>query len=202
MHVYQSIWLGERPLFAGDGYAGSSALMRHYVAGLLEHTPALLAICAPTANSYHHLVPSLEAPVNRGHSLRDRSALCRIPMSSPNPKTKRVEFCNLDLSCNPYLAFAAMLMAGIDGFDNRLYNFDPDRPIEALYDLPPHELAKIPSAPGSLDPLKVDHAFLLKGDVFTPDVIETHLSYPGRSAALNALNLPTPTRAWATRIGG
>ena len=202
MHVYQSIWLGERPLFAGDGYAGSSALMRHYVAGLLEHTPALLAICAPTANSYHHLVPGLEAPVNRGHSLRDRSAVCRVPMSSPDPKAKRVEFCSPDPSCNPYLAFAAMLMAGIDGFDNRLYNFDPDRPIEALYDLPPHELAKIPSAPGSLDPLKVDHAFLLKGNVFTPDVIETQLSDLGRSAALNALNLPTPTRAWVTRSGG
>jgi glutamine synthetase len=175
MHVYQSIWLGERPLFAGDGYAGSSALMRHYMAGLLEHTPALLAICAATANSYHHLVPGLEAPGNREYSLRDRSAVCRIPMGSPNPNAKRVEFCSPDLSCNPYLAFAAMLMAGIDGFDNRLYNFDPDRPIEALFDLPPHELDQIPSAPGSLDPLEVDRAFLLKGDVFTPDVIETHL---------------------------
>jgi glutamine synthetase len=181
MHVYQSIWLGDRPLFAGDGYAGSSALMRHYVAGLLEHTPALLAICAPTANSDHHLVPGLGTPVNRGHSLRDRSAVCRIPMNSPSPKAKRVEFCGPDPSCNPYLAFAAMLMAGIDGFDNRLYNFAPDRPIEALYDLPPHGLAEIPSAPGLLDPLKVDHDFLLKGDVFTPDVIETHLSYPCRS---------------------
>jgi len=204
MHVYQSIWLGERPLFAGDGYAGSSALMRHYVAGLLEHTPALLAICAPTANSYHP-VPGLEASVNRGHSLHDRSAVCRIPMSSPNPKAKRVEFCSPDPSCNPYLAFAAMLMAGIDRFDNRLYNFDPDRPIEALYDLPSHELAKIPPGPGSLDSLGVDCAFLLKSDVFTPDVIETHISYSGRSAALNASKLPVPTvksaDCWINAIG-
>jgi glutamine synthetase len=179
MHVHSSLWAGERPLFAGDGYAGSSELMRHYIGGLLKHAPALLAICAPTVNSYRRLVPGFEAPVNLGYSQRNRSAACRIPMYSPSPKAKRVEFRCPDPSCNPYLAFAAMLMAGLDGVQNRMH---PGEPIDKnLYDLPPEELAKVPSAPGSLEEalnaLEADHTFLLKGDVFTPDVVDTHLSY-------------------------
>ena len=118
MHVHQSIWKGERPLFAGDGYAGSSDLMRYYIGGLLKHAPALLAICAPTVNSYRRLVPGFEAPVNLGYSQRNRSAAVRIPMYSANPKTKRVEFRCPDPACNPYLAFAAMLMAGLDGIQS------------------------------------------------------------------------------------
>jgi glutamine synthetase len=179
MYVPQSIWWKERPLFAGDGYAGSSALMRHYIAGLLEHAPALLALSAPTVNSYRRLAPGFEAPVHLGFSQRNRSMACRIPSGASSPNAKRVEFRCADPSCNAYLAFAAMLMAGIDGFDNR---YDPGQPIDKnLYDLPPDELARIPCAPGSLeealDALEADNAFLLKGDVFTPDVIETYLSY-------------------------
>jgi glutamine synthetase len=120
MHVHQSIWRGQQPVFAGDGYAGSSELMRYYIGGLLKHAPALLAICAPTVNSYRRLVPGFEAPVNLGYSQRNRSAAVRIPMYSANPKTKRVEFRCPDPACNPYLAFAAMLMAGLDGIQNRI----------------------------------------------------------------------------------
>jgi glutamine synthetase len=177
MRVHQSIWQGKRPLFAGDGYAGSSALMRHYIAGLLEHAPALLEICAPMADPNRRLVPGSEAMVNLGCSQSNLSAACHVPIGSAHPKTKYVRFRCPDPSCNPYLAFAAMLMAGIDGFHNRLYDFDPDEPIEPLYDLPPPELAKTLSAQGSLDALEADHAFLLAGNVFTPDVIDTHLSY-------------------------
>jgi glutamine synthetase len=190
MHVHQSLWLSERPLFAGNGYAGSSDVMRHYIAGLLKHAPALLAICAPTVNSYRRLVPGFEAPVNLGYSQRNRSAACRIPMYSENPKAKRVEFRCPDPSCNPYLAFAAMLMAGLDGIQNRL---NPGDPIDKnLYDLPREELAKVPSAPGSLeealDALEADHQFLLEGDVFTQDVIQTHLAYK-RSREIDEMRL-------------
>jgi glutamine synthetase len=168
LHVHQSIWLGARPLFAGDGYGGSSAVMRHYFAGLREHAPVLLAICAPAANSHRGPVAGFEARVNLSYySQPNRSAACRIPLSL-NPKTKRVEFQCPDPSCNPYLAFAAMLMAGIDGFDNRLYILAPDEPTENLYDMPLE--IDIASASGSTEP---DHAFLSKGDVFTPDVIQT-----------------------------
>ena len=184
MRVHQSIWQGEQPLFAGDGYAGTSALMRHYIAGLLEHAPALLSICAPRANSYRRLVPGFEAPANPGYSQRNHPAACRSPTDSPNPKAKRVEFRCPDSSCNPYLAFAAMLMAGIDGFHNRLYNVDPGEPIDRYIDgLPSREPARIPSASGSLeeslDALEADHAFLLKGEVFTSDVIETYIGCKG-----------------------
>jgi glutamine synthetase len=179
MHVHQSIWQGEKPLFAGDGYAGSSAMMRHYIGGLLKHAPALLALCAPTVNSYRRLVPGFEAPVNLGYSQRNRSAACRIPMYSTNPKAKRVEFRCPDPSCNPYLAFAAMLMAGLDGIQERI---NPGDPIDKnLYDLPPEELVQVPSTPGSLEEslaaLEADHQFLRKGDVFTTDVIDTYLKY-------------------------
>jgi glutamine synthetase len=179
MHVHQSLWRGEQPLFAGEGYAGSSAMMRHYIGGLLRHAPALLAICAPTTNSYRRLVPGFEAPVNLAYSSRNRSAACRIPMYSPNPKAKRVEFRCPDPSCNPYLAFAAMLMAGLDGVQNRT---EPGEPMDKnLYDLPPEERTKVQSTPGSLEEaleaLEADYQFLLHGDVFTTDVIEAHLRH-------------------------
>ena len=174
MRVHQSIWQGERPLFAGDGYAGSSALMRHYIAGLLEHAPALLEICAPMATTWHGRVPGPKTPVNVACSRSDRAAECHIPISSTSRKAKRVGFRCGDPSCNPYLAFAAMLMAGIDGFHNRLYGFDPDEPIETRYEVQLLEPTKTLSAGSSLE---ADHGFLLKGDVFTPDVIEAHLSY-------------------------
>jgi glutamine synthetase len=179
MHVHQSIWKGKQPVFAGDGYADSSEVMRYYIGGLLKHAPALCAICAPTVNSYRRLVPGFEAPVNLGYSQRNRSAACRIPMYSADPKTKRVEFRCPDPACNPYLAFAAMLMAGLDGVQRRI---NPADPIDKnLYDLPPEELKNVPLAPGSLeealDALEEDHDFLLAGDVFTKDVVETHLGY-------------------------
>ena len=190
MHVHQSIWKGQQPLFAGDGYAGSSELMRHYIGGLLKHAPALLAICAPTVNSYRRLVPGFEAPVNLGYSQRNRSAAVRIPMYSASPKTKRVEFRCPDPACNPYLAFAAMLMAGLDGVQSRI---SPGDPIDKnLYDLPPLERAKIPSTPGSLDEaldaLEADHQFLLKGEVFTKDAVEVYINYK-RSREIDEIRL-------------
>lgn len=190
MHVHQSLWQGDRPIFAGDGYAGSSEQMRYYIGGLLRHAPALLAICAPTVNSYRRLVPGFEAPVNLAYSQRNRSAACRIPMYSPDPKAKRVEFRCPDPSCNPYLAFAAMLMAGLDGIANRI---NPGDPVDKnLYDLPPVERAEIPLTPGSLDEalkaLEKDHAFLCAGDVFTQDVIETYLAYK-RSHEIDEIRL-------------
>jgi glutamine synthetase len=180
MHVHQSLWQGEKNLFfSASDYAGMSQLGRHYIGGLLKHAPALLAICAPTTNSYHRLVPGFEAPINLVYSQRNRSACCRIPMYFPDPKAKRVEFRPPDPSCNPYLAFAAMLLAGLDGIANRI---DPGEPIDKnLYDLPPQEAAKVKSTPGSLEEalgaLEDDHAFLLKGDVFTRDVLDTWLAF-------------------------
>jgi glutamine synthetase len=190
MHVHQSIWKAQQPLFAGDGYAGSSELMRYYIGGLLKHAPALLAVCAPTVNSYRRLVPGFEAPVNLGYSQRNRSAAVRIPMYTANPKAKRVEFRCPDPACNPYLAFAAMLMAGLDGIQSRI---DPGEAIDKnLYDLPPAERAKIKSTPGSLDEaldaLEADHQFLLKGDVFTKDAIETYIAYK-RSREIDEIRL-------------
>ena len=190
MHVHQSLWKDGQPLFAGEGYAGSSELMRHYIGGLLRHASALCAISAPTTNSYHRLVPGFEAPVNIAYSQRNRSAACRIPMYSPSPAAKRVEFRCPDPSCNAYLAFAAMLMAGLDGIENRI---NPGDPMDKnLYDLPPEELAEIKSTPGSLgealDALEADHDFLLKGDVFTRDVIEVYLNYK-RSREVDEIRL-------------
>lgn len=190
MHCHQSVWKDGVPLFAGDGYAGSSELMRYYIGGLLRHAPALLAMCAPTVNSYRRLVPGFEAPVNLTYSQRNRSAACRIPMYLPDPKAKRVEFRCPDPSCNPYLAFAAMLMAGLNGVEEKI---DPGAPVDKnLYELGPEELATVKSTPGSLeqalDALEFDHAFLLKGDVFTEDVIETHLEYK-RAHEVNEVRL-------------
>jgi glutamine synthetase len=180
MHVHQSLWKGETNLFYGEAhYASLSELGRYYIGGLLKHAWALCGLCAPTTNSYRRLVPGYEAPINLVYSQRNRSACCRIPMYSENPRAKRVEFRTPDPSCNGYLAFAAMLMAGLDGIENRI---DPGTPIDKnLYDLPPEQAKGVKSTPGSLqqalDALESDHTFLLRGDVFTKDVIETWLSY-------------------------
>ena len=190
MHTHQSLWKGADPLFAGDGYAGLSQLALWYIGGLIKHGPALSAIIAPTTNSYKRLVPDFEAPVNLAYSRRNRSAACRIPMYSSAPGSKRVEFRPPDPSCNPYLAFAAMMMAGLDGIENKL---DPGKPMDKdIYDLGPGELADVPSMPGSLeealDELKRDNAFLLKGDVFTEEVLRTYVDYK-RTKEVDAVRL-------------
>jgi len=179
MHTHQSIWKGGQPLFAGDKYAGVSDVCLWYIGGILKHAPALCAFVAPTTNSYKRLVPGFEAPVNLAYSSRNRSAGVRIPVYSPSPKAKRIEVRFPDPSCNPYLAFAAMLMAGLDGIMNKI---NPGDPLDKnLYDLPPEELAKVPSCPASLeaalDALEKNHDFLFRGNVFTADVIETWLDY-------------------------
>ena len=179
MHTHQSIWSGSQPLFAGQGYAGLSEMALHYIGGLLRHAPALLAFTNPTTNSYKRLVPGFEAPVNLAYSQGNRSASVRIPLSGPNPKAKRLEFRCPDATCNPYLAFAAMLCAGLDGVKNKI---DPGSALDVdIYDLSPEELAKIPSTPGSLlDALKAleaDHDFLTVGGVFTEDFINNWIEY-------------------------
>jgi glutamine synthetase len=179
MHTHQSLWNGGEPLFAGDGYAGFSDIGRWYIGGILQHAPAVLGFAAPTTNSYKRLVPGYEAPVNLVYSQRNRSAACRIPLYSKSPKAKRVEFRCPDASSNPYLAFAAQLMAGLDGVLNKT---EPPEPLQVdLFDLAPEELAKIPHTPGSLeealDALEADQEFLKVGGVFTDDLIETWLSY-------------------------
>lgn len=191
MHVHQSIWKGDSPLFADPaGYAGLSQIARWYIGGLLKHAPAILAFAAPTTNSYRRLVPGYEAPVNLAWSMRNRSAACRIPMYSHSPKAKRVEFRCPDPSCNPYLAFAAMLMAGLDGIRNRI---DPGEPVDKnIYDLPPEEAAAIRKVPGQLQEaiaaLEQDHDFLLEGDVFSADFIESYIDYK-RSAEIDPIRL-------------
>ncbi len=179
MHVHVSLWKEGENLFFGDGYAGLSETAMYAIGGLLKHAPSLLAFTNPTTNSYKRLVPGFEAPVNLAYSRRNRSAGVRIPLYSPSPKAKRLEFRCPDPSCNPYLAFSAMLMAILDGIQNKI---DPGEPLDKdIYDLPPEELAKVPQTPGSLrdalQALEKDHDYLLKGDVFTPDVIETWISY-------------------------
>ena len=179
MHTHFSFWKDGNPLFAGSGYAGLSDMALHAIGGVLKHAPALLAFTNPTTNSYKRLVPGFEAPVNLAYSQRNRSASCRIPMYSPSPKAKRVEFRCPDPSCNPYLAFAAIMMAAIDGIQNKISPGDPlDKDI---YDLPPEEASSIAKTPGSLDEaleaLHADHEFLLRGDVFTQDVIDTWITY-------------------------
>ncbi|MET0154105.1 MAG: type I glutamate--ammonia ligase [Candidatus Binatia bacterium] len=179
MHTHQSIWKGEKPLFAGDGYGGMSPLGMNYIGGILKHAPAIAAFTNPGTNSYRRLVPGFEAPVNLAYSSRNRSAAVRIPMYSPSPKAKRIEVRFPDPTCNGYLAFAAMLMAGLDGIEKKL---QPGEPLDKdIYALTPEELKDVPSMPGSLeealDNLKKDHEFLLKGDVFTEDVIETWIGY-------------------------
>ena len=186
MHTHQSLWAEGEPLMAdGDGYAGLSALARSYIGGLLTHAPSLLAFCAPTTNSYRRLVPGYEAPVNLVYSQRNRSACIRIPMYSDSPKAKRIEFRCPDAAANPYLAFSALLMAGLDGIQNRI---DPGQPVDVdLFELPEEQLADIKHVPSSLDEaldaLEADHEFLLRGGVFTQDLIDTWIHWKRREEA-------------------
>lgn len=180
MHAHQSLWKDGRPLFHDEsGYAGLSDTARHYIGGILHHAPSVLAFTNPTINSYHRLVPGYEAPINLVYSQRNRSACVRIPITGNNPKAKRIEFRCPDPSSNPYLAFAAMMMAGLDGIKNRI---EPMAPIDKdLYELPPEEAADIPQAPTSLDAalnaLEQNNEFLTEGGVFTEDLIETWIAY-------------------------
>ncbi len=180
MHTHQSLWKeGVNLFFDLDGYAMLSDLARWYIGGLLRHAASILAFAAPTTNSYRRLVPGYEAPINLAYSMRNRSACVRIPMYSKNPKTKRIEFRPPDASSNPYLAFPAMLMAGIDGIRNQI---EPPPPLDKdLYDLPPEEAAKVRSTPGSLhevlEALRGDHEFLLEGGVFTEDLIQAWIEF-------------------------
>ncbi|MBI3922165.1 MAG: type I glutamate--ammonia ligase [Armatimonadetes bacterium] len=191
MHCHQSIWKnGENVFYDEKGYAGLSDTARYYIGGLLKHTPSILAFAAPTTNAYRRLVPGYEAPVNLVYSQRNRSACVRIPMYFQSPKAKRIEFRCPDPSCNGYLAFAAMLMAGIDGVQNKI---DPGAPIDKdLYDLPPEEAKNIKKTPGSLEEslnaLEQDHDFLMKGDVFTQDLIDVWLEYK-REREVDAVRL-------------
>ncbi len=183
MHVHQSLFMGgENVMFDFNGYGQLSREALNYIGGILRHGRALMAFCAPTTNSYRRLTPGYEAPVNLVYSQRNRSAACRIPVYSPAPKAKRVEFRPPDPTANPYLSFSAMMMAGLDGIQNRI---DPGNPVDKdLFELPAEELEAIPSVPGSLDDaldaLEADHEFLLRGDVFTEDLIETWISYKRR----------------------
>ncbi|MGC4007210.1 MAG: hypothetical protein QM811_30415 [Pirellulales bacterium] len=193
MHTHISLWKQGEPLFAGGGYAGLSETGLYAIGGLLKHAASLCAWTNPTTNSFKRLVSGYEAPVNLAYSQRNRSAAIRIPMYSPNPKTKRIEFRIPDPSCNPYLAFSAMLMAMIDGIQNKIH---PGEPLEKdIYDLPPEELADVPKTPVSLDialqALDDDHEYLLRGDVFTPDVIQTWIKYK-RAREVEAIRAAAP----------
>ncbi|MDQ1614357.1 MAG: glutamine synthetase, partial [Actinomycetota bacterium] len=180
MHCHQSLWKDGAPLFYDEvGYAGLSDTARYYIGGLLKHADSLLAFTNPTVNSYHRLVPGFEAPVNLVYSQRNRSACIRIPITGANPKAKRIEFRVPDPSSNPYLAFSAMLMAGLDGIKNKL---EPEQPVDKdLYELPPDEHAEITqvaaSLPEVLDALEADHEYLMDGGVFTNDLIETWIDW-------------------------
>jgi glutamine synthetase len=194
MHVHLSLWKGDKPLFAGNAYAGLSSLALNFIGGVLRHASAVLAFTNPTTNSYKRLVPGFEAPVNLAYSQRNRSAAVRIPMYSPSPKAKRIEFRCPDPMCNPYLAFSAVLMAGLDGIENKI---DPGEPLDKnIYDLPPSELSKISKAPGTLDEalaaLENDHDFLLRGDVFTEDVVKTWIQYKTEREVLALAQRPHP----------
>ena len=194
MHTHQSIWKNGENIMYGDGYAHMSDLMKYYIGGLLKHAPSLLAFAAPGTNSYRRLVPGFEAPVNLAYSARNRSACCRIPAYFDTPESKRIEFRCPDPTANPYLAFSAMLMAGIDGIQNQI---DPGDPLDVdLYDLSPEEAANVPQVPGSLDEvldaLEEDNAYLLAGDVFTSDLIETYLDYKRTNEADQVRLRPHP----------
>jgi glutamine synthetase len=195
MHTHQSLWNeGTNIFYDPSGYAGLSDTAKYYIGGLLKHAPALLAIVAPTTNSYRRLVPGYEAPVNLAYSMRNRSAICRIPVHSKSAKAKRIEFRAPDPSCNPYLTFAALLMAGLDGIQNRI---DPGDPADKdLYELPPDEAKLIKQVPGSLDAvlkaLEADHEFLLKGDVFTTDLLEAYITYKYENEVDPVRMRPTP----------
>lgn len=190
MHTHQSIWKDGKPLFAGNGYAGLSDIALYYIGGILKHAKSLAALTNPTTNSYKRLTPGFEAPVNLAYSARNRSASIRIPTYSPSPKAKRCEVRFPDPSCNGYLAFAAMLMAGLDGIQNKIH---PGEPLDKdIYELGPEELANVPTMPGSLEEalnhLEEDHDYLLKGNVFTKDAIETWIDYK-RKKEVDAMRL-------------
>jgi glutamine synthetase len=191
MHCHQSLWRDGEPLFYDEvGYAGLSDIARYYIGGLLRHAPSLLAFTNPTMNSYHRLVPGFEAPVNLVYSQRNRSACVRIPITGPSPKAKRIEFRVPDPSSNPYLAFSAMLMAGLDGIRNKI---EPSEPVDKdLYELPPDEALAIPQVPGSLEAvlenLEAEHDYLLEGGVFTEDLIKTWVAYK-RSHEIDPIRL-------------
>ena len=194
MHVHQSLWNNGDALFGGDQYAGLSETALYYIGGLLKHAAAIVAFAAPTTNSYKRLVPGFEAPVNLAYSRRNRSAACRIPMYSNDPKSKRVEFRPPDPAANPYLAFAAMLMAGLDGIQNQI---DPGEPLDKdIYDLSPEELQQVASLPssleGALEALERDHEFLTRRDVFTEEVIETWIDYKMKSEVSEVGQRPHP----------
>ncbi len=194
MHVHISLWKGNKPLFAGDRYAGLSEMALHFIGGILKHARSICAFSNASTNSYRRLVPGFEAPINLAYSSRNRSAAIRIPMYSVSPKSKRIEFRTPDPSCNPYLAFSAMLMAGLDGIENRLDAGDPlDKDI---YALTPEELKDVPKTPFSLnealDALREDHDFLMRGDVFTEDVIEEWITYKMEKEVKEILLRPVP----------
>jgi glutamine synthetase len=195
MHCHQSVWKDGQPLFYDElGYAGLSDTARWYIGGLLRHAPALLAFTNPTVNSYHRLVPGFEAPINLVYSQRNRSACVRIPITGTNPKAKRIEFRIPDPSCNPYIAFSAMLMAGLDGIQNKI---EPPEPIDKdLYELPPEEHAQVQQVPTSLpevlSALEADHDFLLAGNVFTQDLIETWIGWKRENEVLPIQHRPHP----------
>jgi len=185
MHTHQSLWQDGKPLFAGDCYAGLSRMALWYIGGLLKHARSLSALIAPATNSYKRLVPGYEAPVNLAYSRRNRSAAVRIPMYSPSPRSKRIEFRPPDPSANPYLAFAAMMMAGLDGVLNKI---EPGEPLDKdIYDLSPEELRNVPSMPGSLEEalscLEADRDYLLRGDVFTEELIDGFIDYKRKNEA-------------------
>ena len=195
MHAHQSLWKDGEPLFYDEsGYGGLSDMARYYIGGILHHAPAVLAFTNPTLNSYHRLVPGFEAPINLVYSQRNRSAAIRIPITGSNPKAKRIEFRAPDPSGNPYLGFAAMMMAGIDGIKNRI---EPHAPVDKdLYELPPEEAQSIPQAPASLEEalkaLAEDSEFLTEGDVFTEDLIDTYVKFKVDNEITPARLRPTP----------
>ncbi|MEZ2120884.1 MULTISPECIES: type I glutamate--ammonia ligase [unclassified Corynebacterium] len=195
MHAHQSLWKDGKPLFHDEsGYAGLSDMARYYIGGILHHAGAVLAFTNPTLNSYHRLVPGFEAPINLVYSQRNRSAAVRIPITGSNPKAKRIEFRAPDPSGNPYLGFAAMMLAGLDGIKNRI---EPHAPVDKdLYELPPEEAASIPQAPTSLEAslkeLERDHDFLTEGDVFTEDLIDTYIKFKYDNEITPVRLRPTP----------
>jgi glutamine synthetase len=194
MHTHFSLWKGGEPLFAGGGYAGLSDMALHAIGGVLKHAASIIGFSNPTTNSFKRLVPGYEAPVNLAYSQRNRSAACRIPMYSQNPKAKRVEFRCPDPSCNPYLAFSAIIMAALDGIQNKI---NPGNPLDKnIYDLPPEEAAEVPTTPGSLEEalnaLERDHEYLLRGEVFTKDLIDTWIEYKRTNEADQVRLRPHP----------
>ncbi|RAL25337.1 type I glutamate--ammonia ligase [Lujinxingia litoralis] len=194
MHTHMSLWKGNQPLFAGEGYAGMSELGLQFIAGILHHARALTALTNPTTNSFKRLVPGYEAPIRLAYSSRNRSAAVRIPTYASSPKARRMEFRTPDASANGYLAFAAMLMAGLDGIEKQM---DPGAPLDKdIYNLPPEELARVPSAPANLEEAMValaeDHEFLLRGDVFTEDAVEAWISYKMEKEIQPSHLHPTP----------